>query len=204
MTEGDGRHSESGPSCLTGAAAANPGTPEPQDPSAKRWRLTLTVGAWLLIAQSGLSVLTGLVGIALAPIADPGAMLGQLGPVIDRSSIALFGTLMRQGAFLNRIQTVGSLILLVGSIGLLLRKKWGWYTVVVAHVAAGAAIFIWVMPMFETLYLALDPTNAGAMALFLSILSALAPAVVIAFLLSKPIISQFEPMPAADGATKQS
>jgi hypothetical protein len=101
-------------------------------------------------------------------------------------------TLMRQTAFLNRIQTVGSLVLLAGSIGLLLRKKWGWYTVVAVHVVATVAVFIWIMPMFKTLYLALDPSNAGTMALVLSILSALAPVVVVAFLLAKPILSQFE------------
>jgi len=132
------------------------------------------------------------VGIVLAPLADPRAMLGQLGPFVDRSSVALFGTLIRQAAFLNRIQTVGSLVLLAGSIGLLLRKKWGWYMVVVVHVAAAAAVFIWVMPMFKNLYSALDPRNAGAMALAISILGALAPAVVVAFLLMKPILSQFE------------
>lgn len=131
-------------------------------------------------------------GIVLAPLADPRAMLGQLGPFVDRSSVALFGTLIRQAAFLNRIQTVGSLVLLAGSIGLLLRKKWGWYMVVVVHVAAAAAVFIWVMPMFKNLYSALDPRNAGAMALAISILGALAPAVVVAFLLMKPILSQFE------------
>jgi len=119
-------------------------------------------------------------------------MLGQLGPVIDRSSIALLRALLQQTAVLNRAQTVGSLVLLVGSIGLLLRKKWGWYTVVIVHVAATAAIFIWVMPIFQTLYLALDPAHAGTMALLLSILGALAPAVVIAFLLAKPITSQLE------------
>jgi len=163
-----------------------------EDKTLRRWRITLTVAAWLLIAQSGLTLLSGLIGMVLAPIADPGAMLGQLGPYVDRSSVALFGTLMRQAAFLNRIQTVGSLVLLVGSIGLLLRKKWGWYTVVVVHVAATVAVFIWVMPLFKTLYLALDPGNAGVMAWLLSILSALAPAVVVAFLLAKPILSQFE------------
>jgi hypothetical protein len=62
----------------------------------------------------------------------------------------------------------------------------------VVHVVATVAVFIWVMPMFETLYRALDPGNAGVMALFLTILSALAPAVVVAFLLAKPILSQFE------------
>ena len=119
-------------------------------------------------------------------------MLGQLGPSVDRASIAMLETLMRQTASLNRIQTVGSLVLLVGSIGLLLRKKWGWYTVVVVHVAAAAAVFIWVMPMFEGLYRAVDPGHAGVMALLLSILGALAPAVVVVFLLAKPILSQFE------------
>ena len=169
-----------------------------EDRNLRRWRITLTVAAWLLIAQSGLTLLSGLVGMVLAPIADPGAMLGQLGPLADRSSIAMLETLMRQTAFLNRIQTVGSLVLLAGSIGFLLRKKWGWYTVVAVHVVATVAVFIWVMPMFKTLYLALDPSNAGTMALVLSILSALAPAVVVGFLLMRPILSQFEKKGAQD------
>ena len=130
--------------------------------------------------------------MVVAPISDPGAMLGQLGPLIDRSNISVLDTMLRQTAFLNRIQTVGSLGLLAGSIGLLLRKKWGWYTVVVVHVAAAAAVFIWVMPLFENLYRVLDPSNAGTMALLLSILSALAPGVVVAFLLARPILSQFD------------
>ena len=163
-----------------------------EDKTLQRWRITLTVAAWLLIAQSGLTFISGLIGMVLAPIADPGAMLGQLGPMADRSSIAMLENLMRQTAFLNRIQTVGSLVLLAGSIGLLRRKKWGWYTVVVVHVAATVAVFIWVLPIFKTLYLTLDPSNAGVMALFLTILTALAPAVVVAFLLAKPILSQFE------------
>jgi hypothetical protein len=167
-----------------------------EDKTLRRWRITLTVAAWMLIAQSGLTLLSGLVGMVLAPIADPGAMLGQLGSTVDRSSIAMLESLMRQTAFLNRIQTVGSLVLLVGSMGLLLRKKWGLYVVVAVHVVATAAVFIWVMPMFKTLYLTLDPDNAGVMAWLLSILSALAPAVVVAFLLAKPILSQFERRPA--------
>ena len=183
MTEGEPRTSESGP---------NPGTPEPQNPSAKRWRITLTVAAWVLIVQSALTVIVGLLGIVLAPISDPAAMLGQFGPMVDRSSLAMLNTLMRQTAFLNRIQTVGSLVLLAGSIGLLLRKKWGWYTVVIVHGASTVAVFVWVMPLFKTLYLTLDPGNAGVMAWLLSILGALAPAVVVAFLLAKPILSQLE------------
>ena len=162
-----------------------------EDKTLRRWRITLTIAAWVLIVQSALTIIIGLLGMVLAPISNPGAMLGQLGPLMDRSSIAMLNVLMRQTAFLNRIQTIGSLVLLVGSIGLLLRKKWGWYIVVVVHVAATVAVFIWVMPMFETLYRVLDPHNASMMAWLLSILSALAPAVVVAFLLAKPIISQF-------------
>jgi hypothetical protein len=163
-----------------------------EDKTLRRWRVTVTVGAWLLIAQSGLAILSGLAGIALAPISDPGAMLAQLDAYIDRSSIAAFATLMQQAALLNRIQTVGSLVLLAGSIGLLLRKKWGWYMVIVVHVAAMAAVFIWVMPMFENLYRALDPRSAGSMALAMTILAALAPAVVVVFLLLRPVAKQFE------------
>ena len=163
-----------------------------EDKTIRRWRITLTIAAWALIVQSALTITIGLLGMMLAPISDPGAMLGQLGPLMDRSNIAMLDVLMRQTAFLNRIQTVGSLVLLAGSIGLLLRKKWGWCMVVVVHVAATVAVFIWVMPMFETLYRLLDPHNASMMAWLLSILSALAPAVVVAFLLAKPILSQFE------------
>ena len=94
-----------------------------EEKSLRRWRLTLTIGAWLLIAQSALAIISGFVGIILAPIADPGVMLGQLGPSVDRSSVALLDSLMRQAAFLNRVQTLGSLVLLAGSIGLLLRRK---------------------------------------------------------------------------------
>jgi hypothetical protein len=139
-----------------------------------------------------LTLISGLIGMMLAPIADPGAMLGQLGSTMDRSSIVMLETMMRQTAFLNRIQTVGSLVLLAGSIGLLLRKKWGLYTVVAVHVVATVAVFIWVMPMFRTLYLTFDPRSGGTMAVALTILSALAPAVVVAFFLAKPILRQFE------------
>jgi hypothetical protein len=172
-----------------------------EDKTLRRWRITLTVAAWVLIVQSALTVIVGLLGILLAPISSPGTVLGQLGPLIDRSSLAMLDSLMRQTAFLNRVQTVGSLVLLAGAIGLLLRKKWGWFVVVVVHVAAAVAVFIWVMPMFETLYRLLDPRNAGLMAWLLSVLSALAPAVVVAFLLAKPILSQFErgPKPEPSG-----
>jgi len=163
-----------------------------EDKNLRRWRIAVTVTAWLLIVQSALAIFSGLVGIVLAPLADPEVMLSQLGSSVDRSSIAMFETLMRQTALLNRIQTVGSLALLVGSIGLLRRRKWGWYTVVVVHVVAAAAVFVWVMPMFEGLYRALDARNAGPMALMMSILGALAPAVVVAFLLLRPVASQFE------------
>ena len=169
-----------------------------EDKTLRRWRITLTIAAWVLIVQSALAVIVGLLGMVLAPISDPGAMLGQLGPLMDRSSIAMLDVLMRQTAFLNRIQTIGSLVLLAGAIGLLLRKKWGWYIVVVVHVAATVAVFIWVRPMFETLYRVFDPHNASMMAWLLSILSALAPAVVVAFLLAKPILSQFERKGAQD------
>jgi hypothetical protein len=174
--------------CVPSPLASSAG----EDKKLRRWRITLTVAAWLLIAQAGLAVLSGLIGIVLAPVADPGAMLSQLGPFVDRSSVAVFETLMRQAAFLNRIQTVGSVILLVGSVGLLLRKKWGWYTVVAMHVAATVAVFVWGMPMFGNLYRALDPANAGTMAFVMTVLGALAPAVVVAFLLLRPVVSQFE------------
>lgn len=139
-----------------------------------------------------MSLLSGILAMSLAPLADPNALLGQLGPLIDRSAAALLDTLLRQAGFLSRVQTGASILLLVGSLGLLLRKKWGWYLVVVVHLAAVVAVFIWVAPMCEKLYLALDPTQARVAPLLLSSLGALAPAIVVAFLMTKPIIRQFE------------
>jgi hypothetical protein len=170
----------------------------------KRWRLTLTIVAWLFIGQAGLSVLTGLLGMLLSPMADPSVVFGQLGALLDRRGLEVIETLMRQTVVANQVQTLGSAVLLAGAVGLLLRKKWGWYVTVVVHIAAGVAIFIWVMPMFETLYGLLQPENAGRMALLLSLLSALIPAIVIAFLLYKPILSQFECQPAAGRPARQS
>ena len=163
-----------------------------EDKDSRRWRIAVTVAAWLLIAQAAISIIGGLVGILLASLADPSVMLNQLGPTADRSSFAVLETLLRQAARLNRVHTVSSVVLLVGSVGLLLRKKWGWYTVVVVHVAAAGAVFVWGLPMFENLYRVLDPHNAGTMALAMSILAALAPAVAIVFLLLRPVVSQFQ------------
>ncbi len=163
-----------------------------EDKNLRRWRLTLTIAAWVLIVQSGLTFVTGLIGLMLAPFATPGTLFAQLGTILDRSNLLMVEKLVGQTLFLNRIQTVGSLALLAGSIGLLLRKKWGWFTVIVVHVAAAAAIFIWVTPMFENVYRVLDPGNAGTWALLLPTLAALAPAVVVAFLLMPPIVSQFQ------------
>ncbi len=173
-----------------------------EDTHLRRWRTTLTVAAWLLIVQSGITFITGLIALFLAPFATPSTLYAQLGTVLERSHIAMIQTLVGQTLSLNRIQTVGSLILLAGSIGLLLRKKWGWYTVIVVHVAATAAVFTWVMPIFETLYRALDPSNAGPMALAMTILSALAPAVVVAFMLLRPVISQFQKQQSGTGQTR--
>jgi hypothetical protein len=163
-----------------------------EDRNLRRWRISLTVAAWVLVVQSAVAVVLGLVGMALAPLADRGVMTGQFGTMLDRASLAMLDDLMRRTAQLNQIQTIGSLVLLVGSIGLLRRKKWGWYTVVAVHVSAAVAVFIWVMPMFETLYRALDPRSAGTMALVMAILGALGPAVVVAFLLLRPVVSQFQ------------
>lgn len=163
-----------------------------EDQTLRRWRITLTVAAWLLIVQSGITFIAGLIVLFLAPFAAQSTLYAQLGTVLDRSHIAMIQTLVGQTLFLNRIQTVGSLILLAGSIGLLLHKKWGWYMVVIVHVAAVVAVFIWVMPMFETLYRAFDPARGGTIALAMTMLAVLAPAVVVAFLLLRPVVSQLE------------
>jgi ABC-type cobalt transport system substrate-binding protein len=163
-----------------------------EDQTLRRWRITLTIAAWLLIVQSGLAVLTGLVGMMTASMADPTSFMGQLGPLMDRRGIALFDQLLRQLVVANQVQAAANTVLLAGAIGLLLRKKWGWYIVVGVHLAGAAASIIWAGPMLKPLFAIAYGDRAGEMSMLMGVLMAAVPAIVIAFLMVKGIVSQFE------------
>jgi hypothetical protein len=175
-------------------------TPEvPADPAAdKRWRVTLTIFAWLYIVQSALGIATGLIGMASSSLIDPGTFTGQLGPLMDRSNIRMVNELMRSAVVINQIATAANVVLLLASIGVLLRRKWGWYSFVIFHVASVPATFIWGLPILQKILGMLDPTRAQSFSLLITFLLALIPVLVVGFLLSKGILVQFErPKPAA-------
>jgi hypothetical protein len=168
-----------------------------EDKDSRRWRFTLTVVAWLYIAQSVLGVITGLLGVVTMSQVDPASFSGQLATVLDPASMAAIDYVLRQAGMLNLVSTAANVVLLLASIGVLLRRKWGWYSFVIFHVATVPATFIWGLPLLEKLLGILDPTRAHSYGLLMAFLLASIPVIVVVFFLSKGIISQFErPKPA--------
>jgi len=141
---------------------------------------------------------------APAPIADPAALFGQLGPLLDRQSLAMLETLLRQTAVANKVQTAASLVLLAGSIGLLLRKKWGWQLIVVLNLVQAVASVILGQPVLQKVLTVLDPTQAERLSFVMAVLIALIPISINLFLIAKPVISQFERAPVEGEVAKLS
>jgi len=171
-----------------------------EDKTLRRWRITLTVGAWLLVIQSGSGAVFGLLSIMVAANFQWDTVLGQLGPLFSGANIAAVGQLTRQILVVNKIQIAANAVLVAGALGLLRRRKWGWFTVVVVHVAEVFASFVWAMPMMRTVVTILDPANAARTSLVMTALIAMIPASVVAFLMLKPVVSQFENPGAAPPA----
>jgi hypothetical protein len=168
------------------------------DKDLRRWRVTLTIGAWLLIVQSGSGVLFGLLSLTLVSGFSPDSMLSQLGPMVGSVDTSSISRLLSQATMLNWIGIAANTVLLAGSIGLLLRHKWGWYAVVVLHLAETVAAVVWGSGMLKPVVAMLDPGRANSLSLVMALLIALIPGSIVAILLLKPITRQFEP--AASGA----
>lgn len=169
-------------------AAAAP-TP---DPTEKRWRSTVTLLAWLLIVQSALSLVTSLIGLATAPLADMANLSSQLSVLMDRSAIGQVEELMRLTRTANNYFIIYSAVSLAGAIGLLLRRKWGWYATAIVNVVAALATLVWGTPIVTHIYSMLDPKNGGPYGLLTAILLALMPMTIVGYLMLKPVIIQFE------------
>lgn len=169
------------------------------DKSARQWRATVTLLAWMLIIQSALSLVTSLIGLATAPLADVANLSGQLSVLLDRSAIAQVRELIGTVRTANNYLIIGNVALLAGSIGLLLRRKWGWYVTTLTHVAAVFVTLVWGTPVVTRIYSMLDPKSGAAYGLLTVVLLALMPGVVVGFLMLKPVVGQFEKPPAAPG-----
>jgi len=171
------------------------------DASSRRWRVSLNVFAWLYLVQSAAGIVTApLVLLALGLSGSPsGSEIGQLGELLGPGGTML-GELVLRAGLIVRLSLVTNAVTLVGCIGLLKRLKWGWLTVIGVQVLSTAVAFIWGLPLLTSLLSLVAPLNAGLAGVAILVLLALVPASVVAFLLSGPVVRQFE-RPAASAGT---
>jgi hypothetical protein len=172
-----------GPATITSAG---------DDADLRRWRVTVTVGAWLLIAQSGLGAISALLSIPLAATFRPESLMPQLGPLGAGIDLAPVDRLFSQLRTLNYIQLAVNGAKLAAAAGLLKRQQWGWFATVVIHLLETAGVFIFGLPALRPLVALADPAQAGQLSLVITILIALIPASIVAILLLKPVTRQFE------------
>lgn len=169
-------------------------------PSRRRWRFTLTVVAWLFLVQSALGVITGpLAFVALTTFGVPGsadlssygALMGDAGVLVER--------LVGQLRSLVWVSISASVLMMAGSVGLLMRRRWGWFAVIGVQLVSVAATFVWGLPALEELLRFVAPAPAGATSLLMTVLLALVPLSVVGFLMLDGIVSQFRRAPTEAG-----
>ncbi|OYD17049.1 hypothetical protein CH330_01035 [candidate division WOR-3 bacterium JGI_Cruoil_03_51_56] len=154
------------------------------DKSLRRWHRSLSIIAWLLIIQSLIGVIMGFLGTMAFTI--------HSSPVFDSASMKVLEGLIEQTIFATKASIIINLVLLVGSIGLLLRQKWGWFIVMLAMIFVIFAGFIWIMPAIRQVLAVLQPDNAGFLSFIITALLAVVPAVFVVYLFSRRVISQFQ------------
>lgn len=156
------------------------------------WRVALTGVAVLLGLQAGAGALCAGLGLLLlpAPAADatvlPGAEEflpgGQLpGPMTGLLWVAVW------------VGLVLSLVLLMGAVGLLRRRKWGWYAVTVTQVLGAGGLFAVLPAVFGAFIELAAPGSWPLLPWALSLLAVLPALGVVGFLLLGPVLRQFEP-----------
>ena len=156
------------------------------------WRVAVTVLAWLTIIPAGIGFVGGLLSIPLAAAFRPESFVQQFGPMFGGTNFSAIDSLLAQFRLFNFVLVGLNCFICAGAIGLLLRKKWGWYlTVVLNLVQAGASVVLG-QPLLRKVLTVLDPTQGEQLSFVLAILIALIPMSIVAFLLSKSVISQFE------------
>ncbi|MEO0080757.1 MAG: hypothetical protein ABIL25_00485 [candidate division WOR-3 bacterium] len=143
------------------------------DNAIRRWRLALTAFAWLLIVRSGLSLFSGFLLIPLATLLIGGGVAAQFRPLA--------------AAGVGHALVVG-----VGSVGLLRRRRWGWYVVVISQILEVGAAFAFAIPALKPVLMLLDPGRATVASFAIAGLVALVPASIAGFLMLEPVVAQFE------------
>ncbi|MCX6842623.1 MAG: hypothetical protein NTX53_10120 [candidate division WOR-3 bacterium] len=160
--------------------------------ASRYWRIAVTVFAWLTIVQAGLGFVGGLLAIPLAATFRPESLAPQLGPMLGGTDFSAIDSLFGQLRLFNFVQVVANCVICAGAIGLLLRRKWGWYlTVALNLVQAGASVLLG-QPLLRKVLTVFDPTQAESFSYVMAVLIALIPISIVIFLVAKPVISQFE------------
>lgn len=132
----------------------------------------------------------------------PEATLGQLGALLPVESTLLglrdptreadlssLGQAFKGLALLSRIQTAASGFLLAGAIGLLLRRKWGWYLTVLTLSASVLAGLVWAMPVLSQLVCLLD-SDSGTLSAVLIVIASIPAVTIVALLMLRSVVEQ--------------
>jgi hypothetical protein len=167
------------------------------DRDAKRWYWTVTIAGWLLAIEAASSLLMGIAGRAMAGSFSLESALAQAGLVPRTVGAGTLDAFTRQIMVATDVQIAANAVLVAGCIGLLLRRKWGWYTVTILHVAEAVVGFILGLPLVRSAVAVVAPEQAMTYGLLITILICLVPLSVVAFLMLAPVARQFEPPQSA-------
>ncbi|MFO7650303.1 MAG: hypothetical protein R6X13_03040, partial [bacterium] len=127
------------------------------DVSARRWYWTVTVAGWLLAVEAATSLLLGIAGRALAGSLSLEMLLGPAAASSGTYNLEALEALVSQVYVATEIQIAANAVVIAGCIGLLLRRKWGWYTVTIMHLAETVAGFILGLPLIRSAVAVVSP-----------------------------------------------
>jgi hypothetical protein len=166
-----------------------------EDKSRRRWRLALSILAWSLLVQSVGGLLTapmafvsiGSLGLpAGADMSSVAAMPGG-GPRVDDA----VGRLAGQTRLLAWVGLLFSAASAISSIGLLKRRRWGWFATIGIQLASIVAVFVWFLPVLEDLLRLVAAERAVSSSLSITLLIALVPLSIVGFLMLRGVVRQF-------------
>ncbi len=146
----------------------------------------------MLAVQSGLGLVGALLSIPLASTFTPDSLLPRLGPMYGGVDLSVVTDLLGQLRLISILQALANGAICAGAVGLLLRKKWGWYLTVILNILQAAAAIPLGQPPVERMLALINPGQAVVLSYVIAGLVALIPASIAAFLMLKPVVRQFE------------
>lgn len=159
----------------------------------RHWRVALTVFGWLLLLQSALGLASGVLGLLARGLLASGGVgagvagAGELVPGFEAlpGLVAMLDIALRAGLAFNAAQVAGA-------VGLLGRRKWGWYVTVIVHILVAGGLFVFLPTVFGSVLTVAAPNESPLMPWVLSLLAVLPALAVVGFLLLTPVVGQFE------------